>query len=217
MSRVLILMFVVLSAGAVRAAEEPTLLISKKGKQLMQSDFAGGSSGVPKGWAVNTGKAIVTDGALLISQKSADMHIGAMRYKLDMKDAIIALTFRFEGATTLNLGFDPAPGELKKKGHLYSVVITPGKWQIVEHNDKADPNSRNVSRAAADAKFEQGKTYTLLLEAKGDQAVAQIAGFAPLKAQSRDFAVKKPGLVFRFGGKDDQPIRILDVKVWAAE
>jgi hypothetical protein len=215
MIRALFVVFVLAASIFVHAAEEPQPLISKKGKLLMQSDFSG--SAVPKSWSINTGKATVSENSLLVSQKSSDMHIGAMRYRLELKDAIIALTFRFEGATVLNLGFDPAPGELKKTGHLYSVAISPNKWQIVEHNDKADPKSKTIPRAAADAKFEQGKTYTLLLEAKGDQAIAQIAGFAPLKAQSKDFAVKKPGLVFRFGGKDDQNVRILDVLVWAAE
>jgi hypothetical protein len=209
------LLCVAFSSGVVLADDLPQPLISARGKLLYQSDFSG--SDLPKGWSVNTGSAAVSDGALLLGEKSSDMHIGAARYRLDLQDALIALTFKFEGATTLNLGFDPAPGELKKKGHLYSLVITPSRWQIVEHNNKADPSSKSVPRAAAEARFEQGKVYTLLLEAKGDQAVAQIAGFPPLKARSPDFAVRKPGLVFRFGGKDGQFIRILDVKVWQAE
>lgn len=63
--------------------------------------------------------------------------------------------------------------------------------------------------------FEPATTYTLLLECKGDSVVAQIAGKEPLKATAPDFHVKKPGLVFRMGGKDGQEVAFDNVRVWA--
>ena len=45
--------------------------------------------------------------------------------------------------------------------------------------------------------------------------MAQIAGKKPLKATALDFYVKKPGLVFRMGGKDGQEVAFDKVKVWA--
>ena len=123
----------------------------------------------------------------------------------------------FAGATTFNLGFDPAPGELKKKGHLFSVVITPTGWTLTEHVDKADPQSKNVTHAKAATKFAQGEWFTLLLEVKGDDVVVRVDGKEPLRAKAKDFHVKKPGLVFRVGGKDGQDMLVDNVKVWALE
>jgi hypothetical protein len=131
-----------------------------------------------------------------------------------VQDCAVRVDFKFEGARIFNLGFDPAPGELKKKGHLFSLVVTPTTWTITEHNDKADPNSKSRPLATGKLKLEKGRWYTLLLESKGDDVLAQINGAEPLKASSKDFHVKKPGLVFRMGGKDGDEVHFDNVKVW---
>ena len=59
-----------------------------------------------------------------------------------------------------------------------------------------------------------GQWFTLLLEVKGDNVVVRVEGKEPLRATAKDFHVKKPGLVFRAGGKDDQDVLIDNVKVW---
>jgi hypothetical protein len=186
--------------------------LGTKGKVLLDEKFAGPA--VPKGWAVNTGALAIQDGALRASEKAADKHIGAFRYRLPVQDCAVQVDFRFDGGRIFNLGFDPAPGELKKKGHLLSVTVSTAQWTLVEHNDKADPSSKNKTHASAKTAFEPGKWYTLMLECKGDQVVAQITGKEPLRATSKDFHVKKPGLVFRMGGKDADAITFDNVKVW---
>ena len=52
---------------------------------------------------------------------------------------------------------------------------------------------------------------------KGDTVVVSAEGRAPLRATAKDFHVKKPGLVFRVGGKDGAEALIDNVKVWALE
>jgi hypothetical protein len=190
----------------------PSPKLGQKGKILLEESFKGDV--VPKGWTANTGKLRVVEGSLRASELAKDMHIGAFRYRLPVQDVAVRLDFRFDGARTLNIGFDPAPGELKKKGHLYSVVITESSWQITEHNDKANPESKNKVLATAKTAFEKGNWYTLLLENKAEQVLVQVDGKEPLKASAPDFKVKKPGLVFRMGGKDDQEIALDNVTVW---
>jgi hypothetical protein len=192
---------------------EPAL--GRKGRLLLEETFDAAT--LPAGWTRNTGVLGVAGGALHASELAADKHAGAFRRPLPLRDAAIQLDFTFAGATTFHVGFDPAPGELKKKGHLYSLIVTPDAWTITEHADKADPQSKNVVRAKAAVRFEPGRTYTLLLETKGDQVVARVAGLEPLRAQAKDFRVKKPGLVFRVGGKDGQGIVIDNLKVWELE
>jgi hypothetical protein len=202
-----------LSLPALAASLEPTL--GKKGTLLLEERFAGVT--IPAGWTKNTGKISVADGALHVSQLASDNHIGAFRKAVPVKDCVVQLDFKFNGATMFHVGFDPAPGELKKKGHLFALAITPAGWTLTENPDKADPKSKNVVHAKAATKFEPGQWFTLMLEMKGNDVVARVDGKPPLRATAKDFHVKKPGLVFRAGGKDDQEVLIDNVKVWALE
>lgn len=209
----LVLSWSMLAAVARGAAPEPTL--GQKGRLLLEENFEAAT--LPKGWAKNTGVLAVSGGVLHASQLASDHHIAAFRKALPLQDCAIQLDLKFAGATTFNLGFDPAPGELKKKGHLFSLAITPAGWTITEHNDKADPNSKAVPHAKAATKFAPGEWFTLLLEVKGDRVVAKVDGKEALRATAKDFQVKKPGLVFRVGGKDGQEVLVDNVKVWALE
>lgn len=211
LSAFLLLTAALLAAFSAPAAElEPKL--GKKGALLLEEKFDG--KGLPKNWNRNTGKLTVADGVLKASEVAADMHAAAFRRPLPLKDTAICVKFRFEGAKMFHVGFDPAPGELKKKGHLFSVILTATGWNITEHSDKADPKSTNKALAKATATFEKGRWYELLLEVKGDDVLAQIAGMEPLRATSKDFHVKKPGLVFRTGGKDTDEVHLDEVRVW---
>lgn len=213
-ARLLLLIVLSLTSSSVPAAGlEPTL--GRKGKQLLDETFAGET--LPKGWTRNTGALAVAGGALHASEVAANRHVGAFRRQLPLQDCAVQLDFTFAGATSFNLGFDPAPGELKKQGHLFSLIVTPTAWSITEHVDKANPQSRNIVHAKAPARFEAGRAYTLLLEVKGETVVARVEGQEPLRASAKDFRVRKPGLVFRVGGKDGAEIVIDNVKVWELE
>jgi len=206
-------LFFFLAAAGIAHAADLTPQLGTLCDKLLDEAFSG--SELPKGWNANTGTLRVKDGVLLAAEKSSDMHIGAFRHRLAMQDCAIQIDFKLGGARVINLGFDPAPGELKKKGHLLSVTINQTGWSIIEHNDKADPASKTKTHAKADTEFNPATTYALLLECKGDNVVAQIAGKEPLKATAPDFHVKKPGLVFRMGGPDGQEAAFDNVKVWA--
>lgn len=200
-----------LSASLAPAAElEPKL--GKLGALLMEEKFDGKE--LPKNWNRNAGKLTVADGVLKASEVAADMHAAAFRRPLPLQDAAIRVKFRFAGAKMFHVGFDPAPGELKKQGHLFSLILTPASWSITEHNDKSDPKSTNKALAKSTATFEKDRWYELLLEVKGDDVLAQVAGMEPLRASSKDFHVKKPGLVFRTGGKDTDEVHLDEVRVW---
>lgn len=202
-----------LAAATFARAADLSPQLGTLGDQLMEETFSGAA--VPKGWNANTGTLRVADGALLAGEKSSDKHIGAFRHPLPVQDCAVQLDFKLGGARVINLGFDPAAGELKKKGHLLSVVISKAGWSILEHNDKANPESKSKTHAKAATPFDPATTYTLLLECKGNDVVAQVTGKEPLKASAPDFHVKKPGLVFRMGGPDGQEATFDNVKVWA--
>lgn len=207
--------FVLLLAAATTLGQavDLTPTLGTLGEKLLEETFSG--TELSKGWNANTGTLRVADGALLAGEKSSDKHIGAFRYRLPLQDCAIQIDFKLGDARILNLGFDPAPGELKKKGHLLSVSISKVGWSIIEHNDKANPESKTKTHAKAATAFDPVTTYTLLLECKGDHVVAHITGKEPLKATAPDFHVKKPGLVFRMGGPDGKEVTFDNIKVWA--
>jgi hypothetical protein len=129
-------------------AADLTPQLGTLGDKLLDETFSGVE--VPKGWNASTGMLRVSDGMLLAAEKSSDMHIGAFRFRLPVQDCAVQIDFKLGAARIINLGFDPAPGELKKKGHLLSVTITKTGWSIVEHNDKANPESKTKVHAKAD-------------------------------------------------------------------
>lgn len=200
----------VVTSSAFAGDLAPTL--GQKGKLLLDEKFD--APALPAGWNRNTGLLAVRDGALHASEVAADQHAGAFRKPLPLQDCIVQVDVKLDGATAFHVGFDPAPGALKKKGHLFSLIITPDGWQITEHLDKNDAKSKNVVHAKAATKFARGETFTLLLEMKGDQVVAHATGKEPLRASAKDFAVNKPGLVFRVAGKAQHDVAIDNLKVW---
>ena len=193
-------------------AADPEPVLGEKGKLLLEEKFAGDA--VPKGWNKNTGVLSVAGGALRSSELASEKHAAAFRRLLPLRDCAVQVDFKFAGATMFHLGFDPAPGELKKKGHLFSLIVTPALWSITEHEDKADPKSKNTVLAKAAVNFPRDQWHTLLLEVKGNDVVARVDGREALRASSKDFHVKKPGLVFRVGGKDADAVFFDNVKVW---
>jgi hypothetical protein len=189
---------------------EPTL--GTRGRLLMEETFDGAS--LPKGWASKAGDLHVAGGVLHASQTREGGRLGLFNCELPMQDAAIQLDFKFDGARGINVSVNPSAGELRKKGHLYSIMITRSMWNITEHNDKSNRSSQSKALASASATFEQGKWYTLLVENKGEQVVAQIAGQPTLRAASKDFAVKKPGIEFRISGQDKDEVTFDNLRVW---
>jgi hypothetical protein len=171
------------SVTAYGADLEP--MLGERGKLLLDETFSGAE--LPSGWTRNAGNLRVADGVLRINEVAADKHVAA---KL------------------LHFGYDPASGEVKSKGHLFTVAITPTSWSLTENLGK------NQTIAEAPATFDAGRWYTLLIECRGDEVAAQAAGGPPLKGHAPDFHVKKPGLVFRAGGAEDQSVLIDNLRVW---
>ena len=166
-----------------------------------------------EGWHVNTGEWTIADGVLRAREIPDQNHSAAARRTVETKNAVYELRFRFvEDGKGFHFGFDPAPGELKKKGHLFSVIVTPESWKILKHIDKARPKEDpNKTLAEQKTEFERGKWYSLRVTTWQTHVTASIDGKEQLKASHESFGVKKPTLVFRCLGNG---VEIDDIKVW---
>ncbi|WP_145385544.1 hypothetical protein [Stieleria neptunia] len=163
-------------------------------------------------WHINTGAWKVVDGVLQGNEVSADKHAAAARYTVQTDNAVYQLRFKLsDGTKAFHFGFDPAKGELDKKGHLFSVIVTPTGWRIMKHVDKnrrqEDPNE---VLASSDAAVQADQWHELRLTTWGPYVTATLDQ-TQLKTTHPTFGVKKPTLVFRCAGEG---VQIDDVKVW---
>ena len=208
---ILLASFCILCGHCLASDLEP--ILGKKGRLLREEKFDGDT--LPTGWSIKSGGVRVADGALHAGQKKErDGRLCLFNCAQPMQDAAIQIDFKFGGRGGLNVSVNPSPGELTKHGHLFSVMITPSMWNITEHNDKSDRNSRSKALASAPETFEPGRWYTLLLENKGDEVLARVEGKKPLRAASKDFRVKKPGIEFRVAGRDNEEVSFDNLRVW---
>ena len=166
-----------------------------------------------KGWNSNTGEWKIVAGVLRGREIAAEKHSAATRRVLVTQNAVYELKFRFvDKGKAFHFGFDPARGELKKKGHLFSVIVTPESWKVLKHVDKnrreEDPNE---TLAAQKTEFKRDEWYSLRVTTWGNYVTAHIEGKEPLKVSHPTFGVKKPTLVFRCLGDG---IEIDDIRVW---
>ncbi len=182
-------------------------------KLLVDENFSNAEA-LSSQWNATTGDWQVVDGVLRAKEIEAQQHSAAARRIVATDDAIYQLRFRFvNSGEALHFGFDPAPGQLKKRGHLFSIVVTPTQWQILKHIDKNRPQEQpNEILAERKSSIEIGKWYQLRVVTQGKQVTATIEGQESLQVSHDTFEVKKPTLVFRCFGDG---VEIDDLKVWA--
>ena len=166
-----------------------------------------------KGWKATTGKWTVADGVLRASEIKSEKHSAAARRVVETQNAVYEMRFRFvDDGKFFHFGFDPKRGSLEKKGHLFSVIVSPTNWKIIKHIDKAKPKEDpNEVLAKADSEVQEDKWYTLRVTTWGTHVTAKIEGKDDLRCSHPTFVVPKPTLVFRAIGDG---VEIDDVKVW---
>ena len=194
-------------------ARTPVTTQSETGGRQLVVEETFDSDRLSKDWHINTGSWTVSDRVLKAKEIPTDKHSAAARRKVMTEDATYELRFRFVGkAKGFHFGFDPAPGELQKKGHLFSVIVTPAAWKLMKHVDKNRPKEFPNQNLAQDrTEFEVGKWYSLRVVTSGTNVTASIEGKTKFDVSDDSFAVKKPTLVFRCIGDG---VEVDDVKVW---
>lgn len=207
MNRLLLMIVAGVMPAAVFCAEE-----SISENLLLSDDFERDEIG--RGWNSTTGEWRVQDGVLRGKEIKDEKHSAATRRVLETRNAVYELRFRFVGdGQAFHFGFDPARGELKKKGHLFSLIVTPTSWAIRKHVDKNRPQEDpNETLASGQTPFKKECWFKLRVTTRGRTVTAQIEGKEPLTAEHSTFGVRKPTLVFRCLGDG---VEIDDIRVTA--
>ncbi len=176
---------------------------SKLARQTVDEKFS--DSQLSKPWLANLGDWQINNGVLVGKEKASDKHAAVLTYSLPNRDSAVQFSFKNDGAKTFNLSFNHA------KGHLFRVVLAPNGIVLSKDKDKKDPKSKIVTLAKADANFEPGKWYTILVEIEGDKVIAQTDNGVKIEGSHADLNVDKTGYRFVTSGES---VSISDFKVW---
>lgn len=124
-----------------------------------------------KEWKVGKGEWKPVDGALRGAEVAADMHGAVARRNLDMKDTVIAVSFKLDGAKAISLSFNGA------KGHVSRVRVTPTGVSVQkdDQDGKNGPDKAAVLDTAS-VTIKPGEWHHLVVELRGADLLATLDG-----------------------------------------
>jgi hypothetical protein len=181
-------------------------ILAQPGAVLVEEGFDAPQLG--KRWAANKGDWQPKDGTLFGKEKKSDAHPAVLTLGQTNRNSLIRFSFRLDAAKSFNLSYNHA------KGHLFRVVVTPTGLTVNKDKDKKNPASKGAVLGKADAKFEPGQWYTMLVEVQGDKVSVQTDNGVKLQAGHPELDVDKPGYRFVTAGES---LVLDDVKVWRAQ
>ena len=163
-------------------------------------------------WITNAGEWTVDGGVLIGKELDRDHHPAAARRKVETANAAYQLQFKLADDTRLfHVGFDPAKGELDKKGHLFSVVVSSKSITLMRHRDKRpEKKDRNETLSKIETPIASNQWHRLRITTWG-KYVTVFLNDQKLTGEHPSFAIKKPTVVFRVAGG---PVEIDQLKVW---
>lgn len=174
MSRLLFApLFAIAAVGLAAAADPaataaPQTVMLTPGKVLLDDPL---SAALGTDWKVGKGKWEAADGAVRGAQVKADMHGAVARRQLALKDAVIAFSFKLDGAKVVSLSLNGA------KGHISRVRITP-TGVSVQKDDQDGKNSPDTGAVldTVKADIKPGEWHTLVVELRGPDILATLDG-----------------------------------------
>ena len=174
MSRVLLASsFAAVALGLAVVAAEPPAAVPKTvmlapGKVLLDDPL---NAALAKDWKVGKGKWEAADGVVRGAELKDDMHGAVARRNLAMKDAVIAFSFKLDGAKTISLSLNGA------KGHICRVRITP-TGVTVNKDDQDGKNGPDTATVLDTAKVDikPGEWHALVVELRGPDILATLDG-----------------------------------------
>lgn len=156
------------TAAEPTAATPPQTVMLTTGKALLDDPL---NAALGKDWKVGKGKWEPVDGAIRGAELKDDMHGAVARRDLAVKDAVIAFSFKLDGAKQISLSLNGA------KGHISRVRITP-KSVVVQKDDQDGKNGPDTAAVldTATVDIKTGEWHTLVVELRGPDILATLDG-----------------------------------------
>jgi hypothetical protein len=147
-----------------RAAESPTFL-AQRGALVYSDDFSGTSA-----WTQPKGKWEVAGGVLRGEERAEDKHGAVSRHKVAMKDAVVQVGVKLEGAKTATLSINDA------KGHLCRLLIRPNGFTVQKDDHDHEGPDKAVVFQTVETPVESGTWHTFCLEMVDNELVGSMDG-----------------------------------------
>jgi hypothetical protein len=176
---------------------------AKPGTLIIDEKFVDSQLG--KSWSIAKGEWTVKNGAVIGKEKESDHHAAVLSLNHPNRNSVLQFSFKLDGAKAFHVSLNHS------KGHLFRVIIDNKSLAITKDKDKKDPDSKSLSLAKVETKFEPGVWYTLLLEMDGGHVHVQTDNGIHAHGSHADLDVDKTGYRFVTMG---QAIGLSDLKVW---
>ncbi len=197
--RVLSGLLFLLPVAALQAAAPQKAAPQKAESKTAESQTVDFESTLPKEFRKSIGSWEIADGVLVGREVPADHHPAASRLFFKISDGVIRGKFKLNEAKSINFGFDPAAGQLDKKGHLCSFGLTPRRVSMNWAPNKADPSSKGKMLANANVNLATDQWIDFEIRCEGE-TISLTAGGATLTGSHPEFSCQKTGLVLRVVG-----------------
>lgn len=187
--------------AADEAELKPTL--GERGKLIYSDDFERAEVGAE--WTAPKGTWSIAAGVLKGVEKTEDTHAAVLKHKIELKDFVAQFSFRFDGGKSTAFSING------KGGHICRVAVTPTGLSV--RKDK--PNKKSTETGAvlgtANAIFNAGQWYTMLVEVRGKNFIAQATGAAPVGGEHDGIDIPKLDIAFPVGGDG---VSFDNLKIW---
>ncbi len=196
-----------LSAGAAdpAAPAAPQTVMLIPGKLLLNDPLGTAFS---SDWKVAKGRWEAVDGAMRGAEIKEDMHGAVARRNLELKDAVIAFSFKLDGTKMISLSLNGA------KGHISRVRIAPNGVTVQKDDQdgkKGDDKAAVLNTAAVT--IEPGKWHTMVVELRGADILATLDGKQTAFGSHPTIAAAKANFGLTVAGESAS---FKDFKVWEA-
>jgi hypothetical protein len=226
-----ILLSLLAVATAAAAGDVPAQPLAKKGALVFSDDFARAELGDK--WRVTTPTFAIADDVLRASQTKPE-HGAVARADINLKDLVLELKFRFEGAKSINVVCNDRAWKESHGSHICRVTLSPEGLFLGDDKERLSHTIEEMAKdparkaevaklvAGRSAKFpmklEPARWYRLTMEIVGDEMRASIddqpVGF--LKSSGIGHP-NKTDFHFTVSGTEKEFALFDDVHVWAAE
>ena len=222
---------ILIAAAASLAADPPAQPLAKKGALIFSDDFERAELGGK--WKVTTPTFVIAEGVLRCSQTKPE-HGAVGRVDIGLKDLVLELRFRFEGASSINVVCNDRAWKEGHAGHICRVSLSPRGIMLGDDKERLshamEEMRKDPARKAEVEKFTAGRSvtipmkleehrwYRLTMEIAGDELRACLdekpVGY--LKSSGIAHPIKSD-FHFTVSGNATQFALFDDVRVWAAE
>lgn len=161
------LFLLALSAAAFAAdPAPPETLLAQPDRLLVSDDFT--TAPAPPKWRIAKGKWEVVEGAVRGAELKSDNHGAVMRTPLKMRNFIVTVEVKLDGARMTTLTINDA------KEHVARISLSPAFFRVNRDDHDHDGPDKAVVFLQKPLKLEAGTWHTIVLEMVGDTMVGTL-------------------------------------------